>query len=535
MRLSRRQFITSVGIAAAAGAVGATPARAERSRRLKFTYFVPRDGAMTPAPKESLQRVYLMDADYNPLRIAIRIGDQPGTLLLEEPGEPYKITALDWVDGFGYVYLVADNGGPGYRPGEMPAEVLLNEQIALSRMAGVAAAGQEAERAGVALGGDYAERMEKARSLLKSSGPSEAPESRAKAHWRALNEALWAGEIVAVTRARHAIAKRGPRPDFKFGAKAFGCLSQAEPYTRAFYDIFNYCTLPFYYRGFESVKGKPAWQRTDQMVEWCRKGNITPKGHPLMWFHEAGVPPWLEDKSFENVRSLHEHRIRRIVSRYKGSIDYWDVINEAHEFANILHYTYDQLLDLTAMCCRTARKANPGCTSVVNSTMVWGEYAAPKAGQPLPDRLRRTPFQYVGDCIRQKMDFDVIGLQIYYPHRDMFEIDRMLERFGRLGKPVHITEQGIASDPSEDPKSLVKKPWGQWHEPFSQKIQADFLEQMWTIAYSKDFLTAITYWDFSDYGGHFWPHGGFLDADLKPKESYGRLKSLIDSWQGRTT
>jgi len=77
----------------------------------------------------------------------------------------------------------------------------------------------------------------------------------------------------------------------------------------------------------------------------------------------------------------------------------------------------------------------------------------------------------------------------------------------------------------------VKKPGGQWHAPHSQTNQADWLEQLWTVAYSKPFISAITYWDFCDKGGHFWGHGGFLDKDLKPKEVYFRLKKLLETWR----
>ncbi|MGB9620477.1 MAG: endo-1,4-beta-xylanase, partial [Armatimonadota bacterium] len=145
--------------------------------------------------------------------------------------------------------------------------------------------------------------------------------------------------------------------------------------------------------------------------------------------------------------------------------------------------------------------------------------------------LRRTPMQYITDCVNRGFDFDVIGLQIYYPQRDMFEIDRMLERFGRFGKPIHITEHAMASDTSDDPAAHEKKPWGQWHAPHSQATQADWVEQLWTIAYSKPFIEAITYWDFADKGSHFWCHGGFLDSNLKPKEVYFRLKKLLESWR----
>ena len=530
--MRRREFLKGAAAFALSGLVsGERTARAGMEDKLRITYHVPKDGKMVAAPKDSLKRVYFMDLDYNPLLVKLALTGEDGVLIAEEPRVPYKITCADWVDGFGWMYLVADNGGAGYKPGELGESVILNAEVSKSRLKSVESASQAARKAGVVLTPELDQRIEKAQGLVGTIRSDDPPEVRSRKYWDALSETMWAGELVAMQRATHAISKHGPRPSFKFGANAFHCLDAGEAYTKAFYELLNYCTLPFYYRGFESVQGKPGWERLDEMVEWCEKGKITPKGHPLIWFHEAGVPKWLEDKSFENVRRLHVKRITDIVRRYKGRIDYWDVINEAHDFANTLNFTYEQLLDLTKMACDTARAANRKATTVVNSTALWGEYVAPKPGERLPKSLRHTPLQYVADCVNRGFDFDVVGLQIYYPQRDMFEIDRMLERFGRFGKPVHITEHAMASDTSDDPAAMVKKPWGHWHAPHSQANQADWLEQLWTIAYSKPFITAITYWDFCDKGGHFWAHGGFLDKDLKPKEVYFRLKKLLQSWR----
>ncbi len=538
--MKRREFLKCALSAAAASALsplaeGRGIPASRIDDKLLIRYYVSKDGGMTPAPLESLKRIYFMDVDYNPLPIRANPTSQQGVLIAEIPRVPFKITCGDWIDGFGWMYVITDNGGSGYKPGELRGEVNLNAEAAHSRLKAVESACEQARKSGVVISPDVQRRLEKACSLMSSGQSEKDSQIAARRYWDALSELMWAGEVVSLDRARHAISKMTPRKGFKFGANAFHSLDGGDEYARAFYNLLNYCTLPFYYRSFEPERGKPAWDRLNRMVEWCAKGSITPKGHPLVWFHPAGVPNWLEDKSYDNVKRLHRKRITDIVTYYRGRIDYWDVINEAHDFANTLNFTYEQLLDITNMACQTARSANRKATIVVNSTALWGEYAAPKPGESLPKSMRHTPQQYVSDCINGGFDFDVIGLQIYYPNRDMFEIDRMLERFGKFGKPVHITEHAMASDTSEDPASNVKTPWGHWHAPHSQANQADWIEQLWTIAYSKPFVTAITYWDFCDKGGHFWPHGGFLDKDLKPKEVYYRIQKLLRSWGvGRT-
>jgi hypothetical protein len=107
----------------------------------------------------------------------------------------------------------------------------------------------------------------------------------------------------------------------------------------------------------------------------------------------------------------------------------------------------------------------------------------------------------------------------------------MLDRFKVFQRPLHITEISCNSadglDPaSMRPKSLVPG----WHGKWTETMQADWLESIYTLCYSKPEFEAVGYWDLADAGGHFWPHGGLLRKDFSPKESYGRLVSLKKQW-----
>jgi hypothetical protein len=65
-----------------------------------------------------------------------------------------------------------------------------------------------------------------------------------------------------------------------------------------------------------------------------------------------------------------------------------------------------------------------------------------------------------------------------------------------------------------------------WHGDFTETNQADYIESLYTIAYSNPYVEAITYWDFNGAG-----HDGFIRADGTPKESYHRLQELIAKWR----
>jgi hypothetical protein len=107
----------------------------------------------------------------------------------------------------------------------------------------------------------------------------------------------------------------------------------------------------------------------------------------------------------------------------------------------------------------------------------------------------------------------------------------MLDRFKVFGKPMHITEIATASIDGPDPKSMRPNSTAPgWHDKWSEETQADWLEGIYTLVYSKSEFEAIGWWDLADAGGHFWPHGGLLREDLTPKLAYHRLGDLQKRW-----
>jgi len=51
---------------------------------------------------------------------------------------------------------------------------------------------------------------------------------------------------------------------------------------------------------------------------------------------------------------------------------------------------------------------------------------------------------------------------------------------------------------------------------------------MYKVLMGKPFVKAITWWDFTDHGHHFYTHAGLLDPDNNPKELHRRIVALKD-------
>jgi endo-1,4-beta-xylanase len=69
------------------------------------------------------------------------------------------------------------------------------------------------------------------------------------------------------------------------------------------------------------------FERADAIIDFARQNGIEVRGHTLAWY--GALPPWTEEIATraDAERELTDH-IETVVSRYKGTIPSWDVINE---------------------------------------------------------------------------------------------------------------------------------------------------------------------------------------------------------------
>ena len=76
-----------------------------------------------------------------------------------------------------------------------------------------------------------------------------------------------------------------------------------------------------------------------------------------------------------------------------------------------------------------------------------------------------------------------------------------------------------------------------WHRPWDEELQADWLEETFTLFYSKPYIHGVSWYDFADFRT-FIPNGGLIKVDGTRKRSFERLRDLLASWdrlpQGRS-
>jgi len=479
----------------------------------------------------------LTDVDYNPVIGGVERAATGEYELRLAPGGRFHLLAFIEVPGFGKIKTYADNGGQGYALEGCTGHPLdLVRELARSRSRNVlreaTAIDRERRRSNRdALTRSTRERLRKVEQMVRE----EAAEDAAGAY-DLLRESMWLGEEVVIDLARERIARNPQRDGFLFGANCFAVRQDPPGYREHFAGLLNFGTVPFYLKGFEPEEGRVNSRGADTCLAFLEGNRIRAKGHPLVWFYRATTPEWLDGRTFEGMIEHVHDRVKREVIAYQDRIEVWDVINEAHDWANCYEYSHEQLLELTRAACDAAREADSDCVRIVNSCLVFGEYVAGgRAHQSKGARQLVTPYQYLQHLIRDGVDFEVVGLQLYYTGFDLFEHKRLFDRFARLGKPLHVTEVAVPSATGVDEGSHFKGPeavprMGVWHRPWDQELQAEWVEGFYTVCYGHPAVEAVTWWDFSDQPPHFFPHGGFLDKNGAPKASYRRLRSLLAGW-----
>lgn len=345
----------------------------------------------------------------------------------------------------------------------------------------------------------------------------------------ALSHAVYAAEGALYEASQEKLQVMKGR-NIKLGCNFFKYTLPNGRYAKFFKEIFDFATLPFYPYQTVPEKGKYEYGYIDHALVFLKENSITPKGHPLWFGHSEVNPDWLKGLSYEELKYHAREIVLHHVSTYAGKIKVWDAMNEAHDWANCFELSQEELLDLTAVCCWALKEADPQAVSVVNVCLPFAEYVAGRYNcyGSLPEHLC-SPLVYLKKVCEQGIPFDVVGIQMYFPARDMVAIHKLLNVFAKLGKKIHITEMGVNGGIRNVSAGTAGSAWAQldmsegtWHGGWNERTQADWMEMFYTIAAAHDEIEALTWWDFIEPS--FSGNGAFLYEDENPREIFFRLK-----------
>lgn len=348
------------------------------------------------------------------------------------------------------------------------------------------------------------------------------------------------GARVKVTQKSH---------EFKFGANLFmldemETAEKNEAYKSRFADLFNMATLPFYWEATEPQKGHTRYAKDseklyrrppiDLCIEFCRQHGIEPREHALAYEHF--VPQWLYGATVAETKQAMEQRYREIAERYADKIPTIEVTNEMSWGLDRGRTAFYDAPDYVEWCFKLAEKYFPANQLVINEATrhPWGDNCRPT------DKY----YAYIEANLLKSARIDAIGSQFHMFFRRENEYEntryfynpellyRHMDLYANFGKPLQVTEVTIPSY--------------SW-EPEDEELQADIIENLYSIWFSHPNMEQIVYWNLVDGYAHLadpdpekikasqgnmtlgenYYHGGLLRYDMSPKPAYYRMKDLI--------
>ncbi len=494
-----------------------------------------------------LDWAYASDSNWDAFYSNISADRETGVRISDTHGIGKFGVDVRWnVEGFGYLFLTADNGGEYY---ELPARgrtetFNLNYELAKSRVvrnrkrydAHVSSGWRPSRECSVYL--NLAEEY-----YYDAHRVNGDEHKRSQLAQKSLYYALWGGEKIEIEKAGHDIQMNGYRPDFLFGSEtaAYFLVYDSDMYMDRFLDAFNYGAVIHYWKSriedFEPVRGKKRFASRDVIVDAMGKHGVKLEGRPLFWFHEYCTPDWLKGLSYAELLKYAEEHTRETVGHYGDRLYSWEIVNELHDWANELQLSPEQTIELTRLACDVAKDTNPNVKRLVNNCCPFAEYVQLRRYVNIEAKYpQRTPWQFMRDLVDAGVDFDVTAQQMYFPYRCLADTIIHTERLEQFGKPVYLSEVGCSSGPTKasiDTGKLgfPKEPYI-WHRHWDEDLQADWLEGLYTLGYSKPWIHAINWYDFVDPYA-FVPQGGLYRTleEVEPKSGIDRLKMLQQKWK----
>jgi endo-1,4-beta-xylanase len=271
------------------------------------------------------------------------------------------------------------------------------------------------------------------------------------------------------------------------------------------------------------------WRDADSIVAFAQRNNLKMRGHTLVWHNQT--PAWLFADGNGNavtkevlLRRLKDH-ITTVVSRYKGRIYAWDVVNEAVSDKRDEYLRPSKWLQIIgeeyiAKAFQWAHEADP------NAILFYNDY------NEISPVKREKIFRLVKSLKDAGIPIHAVGLQAHWavnePSRG--QLDSTLKRFSELGLPMQITELDISVYPKEH-DARERKPEDA-NAAFSAEREQQQLEK-YKMSFElfrkyRQHITGVTFWNISEryswldnfpvMGRKDYPL--LFDKNLQPKKAY---------------
>jgi endo-1,4-beta-xylanase len=268
------------------------------------------------------------------------------------------------------------------------------------------------------------------------------------------------------------------------------------------------------------------WGDADAIVDFAVQNKMKVRGHTLCWHAQA--PNWMfkdssgNDVSKEVLLQRLKTHIQTVVSRYKGRVYAWDVVNEAiadgPSFLRDTKWSKITGEDFITKAFEYAHEADP------EAILFYNDY-----NTEIPAK-RDKIYKLVKGLLDKGVPIHGVGLQGHWsvnnPSRE--ELEKSIQMFSSLGLQVQVTELDVSVYSGRQGGQLG----GSQHiekavfTPEMEKQQMEKYKMIFDVfrKYRKE-ITSVTFWNLSDRYTWLNMRGRknfplLFDEDLKPKKAF---------------
>lgn len=281
---------------------------------------------------------------------------------------------------------------------------------------------------------------------------------------------------------------------FNFGTAVpaeYVLSSSRKPFVEILLENFNMATLENDLK-WEAIEdwGFPL-ERGIAGAGWLREAGLSVRGHVLVWPGWENTPARLQrlkDDKAALSKAVTDH-ITRMMTALKGRCEQWDVVNEPftnHELLDILGH--EAMVDWFEL----ARSIDPKPKLYINDFAILSGGGGTTAHRDHYEKMIQL-------LVDKHAPFDGIGMQGHFGSSLTAPEDLMaiLDRYGKFGKDIAVTEFDVVIDDEE--------------------LAGSYVRDFYTVLFSHPRVTTLVMWGFWDT--NHWKKNAVMyrdDMTLKP-------------------
>ncbi|XP_028548826.1 endo-1,4-beta-xylanase 5-like [Dendrobium catenatum] len=227
------------------------------------------------------------------------------------------------------------------------------------------------------------------------------------------------------------------RPSFPFGCAITQSILTNSAYQYWFTSRFTVTTFENEMKWYstEKYQGKEDYYYADAMVAFSKQHGIAVRGHNIFWDDPKYQMGWVTSLSYAQLKYATTKRLNSIVSRYKGQLIAWDVVNENLHF-NFFEQRLGQSFSGDAFI--QARQIDPGTYMFLNE---YNTLEQPGDPASTPDKYLQKFWEiqrYTKNSVKM-----AIGLEAHFNQPNIPFMRAALDKLAGAKVPIWLTEVDV--------------------------------------------------------------------------------------------